>query len=324
MRARWRRAAGGGGAIVRARCNTSHLLALPPRRLRADSQGVVHRDIKPENILLQPYQVAGGEKKYVVKVTDFGMAAMGDAMGGGGAASPRPGSDGGSAGSGSAATGAGAAPAVRRMHSSVGTYLYLAPEAVARSSAKEPLAAIANKCERVLAAAAAAQGMRGWHARSAPLAGAGSASAAGAAAPAAQLPRGFHYRPGADDYAELETSRRHGYTPAVDSWSLGVVLFMVLGAAMPFYEGDGRPSLLTQQLLGQLDFEGKNWLTVSKEARALILALLHPNPSRRLTPAQALAHEWLAAPPAGSPSAAAPAPAPAPALTSTAKRRAAR
>lgn len=73
MRARWRRAAGGGGAIVRARCNTSHLLALPPRRLRADSQGVVHRDIKPENILL--HRPAAGAPP-VAKLCDFGWSVV--------------------------------------------------------------------------------------------------------------------------------------------------------------------------------------------------------------------------------------------------------
>ena len=57
----------------------------------AHDRGIVHRDIKPENIVLVPTQDDEGNPSEIVKVCDFGIAALGTAAStaqGGGAGSP--------------------------------------------------------------------------------------------------------------------------------------------------------------------------------------------------------------------------------------------
>src|SRR5438094_7746565 len=42
----------------------------------AHSQGIIHRDLKPDNIWLEP----NGRGGYTVKVLDFGLAKLGEAL----------------------------------------------------------------------------------------------------------------------------------------------------------------------------------------------------------------------------------------------------
>lgn len=121
------------------------------------------------------------------------------------------------------------------------------------------------------------------------------------------LPLGYHYRPGPDDYVALAEHLHNGYSLGVDSWAIGIVLYMVLSRTMPFYLNEPeeerqnpsikRPSMLVQMMTLMCSLEGGHWATISSPCKDLITKLLHPNPNLRCTPEKALEHPWLLPPP---------------------------
>jgi len=80
----------------------------------------------------------------------------------------------------------------------------------------------------------------------------------------------------------------------VDLWSLGVVLFMLLGGYPPFYEsGDDQKALYKKIVNASYNFHDEHWSGVSEEAKDLVRKLLVIDPTRRLAVDQALSHPWL-------------------------------
>mmetsp|Transcript_67927 Transcript_67927/g.106887 ORF Transcript_67927/g.106887 Transcript_67927/m.106887 type:complete len:553 (+) Transcript_67927:105-1763(+) len=82
------------------------------------------------------------------------------------------------------------------------------------------------------------------------------------------------------------------YTSQCDLWSLGVVVFILLGGYMPFSGPDD-----TQQAnikAGKYKIKPEKWQTVSENGLAFVKALMEVNPDVRLTAPQALEHPWLA------------------------------
>ncbi|KAL0043658.1 hypothetical protein WJX79_011123 [Trebouxia sp. C0005] len=84
------------------------------------------------------------------------------------------------------------------------------------------------------------------------------------------------------------------YSPAVDLWSAGVVLFILLGGYPPFYD-ESEPALFDQIRKGKFSFDDPVWDAVSDSAKSLVRELLTTNPSKRLTASQALRHTWFTA-----------------------------
>ncbi|DBB18738.1 TPA: hypothetical protein ACH3X3_000345 [Trebouxia sp. C0006] len=84
------------------------------------------------------------------------------------------------------------------------------------------------------------------------------------------------------------------YSPAVDLWSAGVVLFILLGGYPPFYD-ESEPALFDQIRKGKFSFDDPVWDAVSDSAKSLVRELLTTNPSKRLTASQALQHTWFTA-----------------------------
>lgn len=80
----------------------------------------------------------------------------------------------------------------------------------------------------------------------------------------------------------------------VDMWSLGVVLFMLLGGYPPFYEPDDDQKTMFRKIVNcEYQFHPENWEDVSEEAKDLIRGLLELDVKKRLTVDQALDHPWM-------------------------------
>ncbi|CAI5969082.1 unnamed protein product [Closterium sp. NIES-64] len=82
------------------------------------------------------------------------------------------------------------------------------------------------------------------------------------------------------------------YALEADVWSLGVILYILLCGASPFW-GPKDKDVFVEVLKGVVDFSGEEWAGVSEEAKRLMLCLLQRDPQRRPTAAQILSHPWI-------------------------------
>jgi calcium/calmodulin-dependent protein kinase I len=82
------------------------------------------------------------------------------------------------------------------------------------------------------------------------------------------------------------------YTKAVDMWSMGIILFIILGGYPPF-QHKNQAKLFQKIKKGHFEFHEKYWSHISPEAKDLIRKLLELNPQKRFTVAQALEHPWV-------------------------------
>lgn len=85
-----------------------------------------------------------------------------------------------------------------------------------------------------------------------------------------------------------------GYDVAADMWSLGVILFILLGGYAPFEDMD---SYELNRKIQECEYEFKEqfWGPVSSDAKNLISSLLCLDTKKRLTADQALQSKWVKA-----------------------------
>lgn len=89
-----------------------------------------------------------------------------------------------------------------------------------------------------------------------------------------------------------EVIRAETYTPAVDIWSLGVLVYNMLSGKLPF-DGSHIKEVLRKVRAGRYEFPDSQWKDISADAKQFINGLLELDPHNRLTAHQALAHPWL-------------------------------
>lgn len=96
---------------------------------------------------------------------------------------------------------------------------------------------------------------------------------------------------GTPSYMAPEIVERNNYDTRADMWSLGVIVFILLGGYPPF---SGRDTMLFAKIKrGDWHFNEKYWDNVSDSAKDLIQQLLTVKPSMRLTSNKAIEHPWL-------------------------------
>ncbi|GMH44735.1 hypothetical protein BSKO_12687 [Bryopsis sp. KO-2023] len=97
---------------------------------------------------------------------------------------------------------------------------------------------------------------------------------------------------GTTDFMAPEIVQKQRYTLAIDMWSLGCVLYILLCGDIPF---TGANSEETRQsiLQGIVRFEGPVWEKVSESAKDLVRGLLEMDATQRLTVEQVLKHPWM-------------------------------
>jgi len=97
---------------------------------------------------------------------------------------------------------------------------------------------------------------------------------------------------GTPGYVAPEILTGTPYDESADMWSVGVILYILLGGYPPFLEDDQR-RLFRKIRKGQYEFHEEYWGTVSEDAKNLISNLLVVNAENRLTAREALQSVWI-------------------------------
>eukprot|EP00047_Mylnosiga_fluctuans_P019875 m.87104 g.87104 ORF g.87104 m.87104 type:complete len:236 (-) comp8303_c0_seq2:94-801(-) len=101
----------------------------------------------------------------------------------------------------------------------------------------------------------------------------------------------------APEVLNARTSAHASYDKACDLWSLGVIIYILLSGAPPFYsfsqnQGDMSPGMERRIRAGAYDFEDEAWAQVSPQAKDLVAKLLVTDPYSRLTIRECMSHAW--------------------------------
>lgn len=98
----------------------------------------------------------------------------------------------------------------------------------------------------------------------------------------------LHTTCGSPNYVAPEILANRGYDGATsDTWSSGVILYVILTGYLPF---DDRNLAVLYQKIFKGDVQIPKWLSLG--ARNLIRRILDPNPATRITMAEIKADEW--------------------------------
>lgn len=99
---------------------------------------------------------------------------------------------------------------------------------------------------------------------------------------------------GTPGYVAPEILEGVAYDTKSDMWSLGVIIYILLGGYPPFIEQNQR-ELFRKIRKGQYEFHDEYWGGVSKDAKNLISSLMTVDPAKRLSAKEALEHKWMLA-----------------------------
>mmetsp|Transcript_906 Transcript_906/g.1241 ORF Transcript_906/g.1241 Transcript_906/m.1241 type:complete len:348 (-) Transcript_906:134-1177(-) len=97
---------------------------------------------------------------------------------------------------------------------------------------------------------------------------------------------------GTPGYVAPEILEGVPYGTKADMWSLGVIVYILLGGYPPFIEQNQR-DLFRKIRKGQYEFHEEYWGQVSDEAKSLISSLLTVSPNRRLSADESLTNVWI-------------------------------
>jgi len=98
---------------------------------------------------------------------------------------------------------------------------------------------------------------------------------------------------GTPGYVAPEVLTAENYTPQVDLWSIGVIVYILLCGFPPFY-GDNDNQMFKKIKAGQYKFLSPYWDPISADAKDFVAKLLVVDWRKRMDAATALKHKWLA------------------------------
>lgn len=105
-------------------------------------------------------------------------------------------------------------------------------------------------------------------------------------------PKSLTTQCGTPGYVAPEILEGQKYDTKADMWSVGVILYILLGGYPPFVQTNQR--LLFRKIKkGQYEFHPEYWGSVSEDAKNLISSLLNINPDTRLSATEALKNRWI-------------------------------
>ncbi|OCB89519.1 Pkinase-domain-containing protein [Sanghuangporus baumii] len=97
---------------------------------------------------------------------------------------------------------------------------------------------------------------------------------------------------GSFGYVAPEVLTKTGHSKKVDTWSTGIITYVMLCGYSPFRSNDPQ-ELIRETEECRLTFHDRYWKNVSALAKDFIKALVNPDPVKRLSAAEALRHPWL-------------------------------
>jgi len=98
---------------------------------------------------------------------------------------------------------------------------------------------------------------------------------------------------GTPGYVAPEILNGVPYDEAADMWSVGVILYILLGGYPPFID-DNQRRLFRKIRKGKYEFHAEYWDPISEDAKVLISGLLCVNADERLSAREALQSNWIA------------------------------
>ncbi|RDB29938.1 Calcium/calmodulin-dependent protein kinase [Hypsizygus marmoreus] len=102
----------------------------------------------------------------------------------------------------------------------------------------------------------------------------------------------LHSLAGSFGYVAPEVLNKEGHGKAVDVWATGIITYVLLCGYSPFRSEDVKV-LIKETTEAKIEFHDRYWKKVSPQAKSFIKSLLHPDPARRPTAAQAYEDPWL-------------------------------
>lgn len=107
-------------------------------------------------------------------------------------------------------------------------------------------------------------------------------------------PNSLRTQCGTEGYTAPEIlAHRPEYDVPCDMWSLGIVLYILIGGYRPF-RGTGM-EMMRQIRYGEYEFHERYWNHVSNDAKSLIRQMMTVDPSKRISASQALESDWIMA-----------------------------
>lgn len=97
---------------------------------------------------------------------------------------------------------------------------------------------------------------------------------------------------GTSSYMAPELLEGKMYDYAADMWSIGVILFILIGGYEPFYAPTDE-KIFNRILRNQWKFDSPFWDNISDNCKELVAALLMKDPTKRMVAADVLKQHWV-------------------------------